>query len=85
MRTRMSASWLTMIASFWGVSAGRRSTLTRERRWSPHRTATPGALEGTKEGTSRYRMGLFGTPWDGGKLTSDQEVVGSSPAGGARR
>jgi hypothetical protein len=28
-------------------------------------------------------MGLFGTPWDGGKLASDQEVVGSSPTGGA--
>src|SRR3972149_10278670 len=29
-------------------------------------------------------MGLSGTPWDGGKPTSDQEVAGSSPSGGAR-
>jgi hypothetical protein len=41
------------------------------------------APEGTREGTSRYEVGLFGTPCDADKSTSDREVVGSSPAGGA--
>lgn len=36
-----------------------------------------------ERGDFRYEMGLFGMPWDGGILTSDQEVAGSSPTGGA--
>ncbi len=34
-----------------------------------------------ERGDFRYKTGLFGTPWDDGKPTSDQEVVGSSPTG----